>query len=165
MKIEIDLNDILGDEDGAETLQESVRRQVIDGLTTAVKKGVGEQINHAVAKTIQTQIEEYVEKEMPAMLAGIVDSTYIPVNRWGEREREPTTFRKELVKSINENMVYKKTNYSSDANAFTKAVDGVIEENLKSFKAEFQKKVDADFVAHAFQYAQDALKKKLGITG
>lgn len=29
MKIEIDLNDILGDEYGGETLQESARRQVI----------------------------------------------------------------------------------------------------------------------------------------
>lgn len=32
MKVEIDLNNILGNESGAETLADSVRRQVIDSI-------------------------------------------------------------------------------------------------------------------------------------
>ena len=68
-----------------------------------------------------------------------------------------------MLKTIKENMVYKKGNCSSDNNAFTRAVDDVIEEQMKLFKAGFNKKVDADFTAAAMQYATEALKKKLGI--
>ena len=52
MKVEIDLNDILGDEYGAETLQESVRRQVIDNLTLVIKEGVEKKIEAEVARVI-----------------------------------------------------------------------------------------------------------------
>jgi hypothetical protein len=162
MKIEIDLNDILGDESGAETLQDSVRRQVVDSVTETVKNGIGKRIDDAVAKTISAGIKEYLTGEMPNLLANIMDAEYVPVDRYGDRAKT-TTFRKELVKSITENMKYAKTTYSSDKNAFTKAVDEVIEENVKLFKADFNKQVDAQFTAAAMQYATDALKKKLGI--
>lgn len=36
MKIEIDLNEILGDETGVETLADSVRRQVTDKLSREI---------------------------------------------------------------------------------------------------------------------------------
>ena len=163
MKIEIDLNDILGDESGAETLHDSVRRQVVDGMTAAIKKGVGEQINLAVAKTIQVEIEKYVETEMPKFLSELMDTKYMPVDRWGDRQREKTTFRKQLVAAIHENMVYKKANYESDKNVFTKAVDEVISQNVAAFKVEFGKQVDANVVAQTMQYATDTLKKKLGL--
>jgi hypothetical protein len=162
MKIEIDLNDILGDESGSETLQESVRRQVIDSVTTTIKKGVGVQIDAAVSSTISAGIKDYLDNEMPALLSSIMDAEYTPVDRYGDRNK-PTSFRKELVRSIAENMVYKKTTYSSDKNAFTKAVDEVIEENLKLFRTDFEKLVNAGFTASAMEYATNALKKKLGI--
>lgn len=162
MKIEIDLNDILGDEYGAETLQESVRRQVVDGMTAAVKKGVGERINSAVSETINEEIKQYLNKEMPVLLASLMDAEFTPVSRFGEVS-QPTSFRKQLIISITENMQYKKTAYHSDANAFTKAVDAVITSHLETFKADFQKRVDADFTSKALAYATEALKKKLGI--
>lgn len=162
MKIEIDLNDILGDEMGSETLQESVRRQVLDSVTKTVQTGISARIDAAISTTITAAIQEYLNGELPVLLANIMDSEYKPVGRYGEKG-EPTTFRKELVKSINENMVYKRTNYSSEANLFTKAVDAVVEDNLKSFKEEFRKKVDSDYTAYAMAYATEQLKKKLGI--
>lgn len=162
MKIEIDLNDILGDENGAETLQDSVRRQVIDSMTSIIKKGVGSQINEAVSRTISSEIEEYLKTQMPVLLENLMDAQYTPVGRYGDYDK-PTSFRQQLVKSIQENMVYKKTTYSSDRTAFTAAVDSVIEENLKSFKAEFQKQVDAQFTQAAFSYAAESMKKRLGI--
>jgi hypothetical protein len=163
MKIEIDLNDILGDESGAETLQESVRRQVIDSVTANIKKGVGDKIDAAISKTISAGIKEYLDVEMPTLLASIMDAEYTPVDRYGDRDKR-TSFRKELIRSISENMVYKKQTYSSDKNTFTKAVDEVIEENMKLFRADFGKHVDAQFTAAAMQYATDTLKKKLGIS-
>jgi hypothetical protein len=162
MKIEIDLNDILGDENGAETLQDSVRRQVVEHVTQTIRKGVGEKIDAAVSQTISAGIKEYLDGEMPNLMANLMDSEYLPVDRYGDRNK-PTTFRKELIRSITENMQYKKTNYSSDRNAFTKAVDEVIEENVKLFKADFSKQVNAQFTAAAMQYAVNTLKEKLGI--
>lgn len=162
MKIEIDLNDILGDEHGAESLQESVSRQVINAVTSGIQKGITHKIDEAVATTISQSISAYLEREMPGLLANIMDAEYVPVGRYGEKS-SPTSFRRELVRSINENMVYKRANYESDKNAFTKAVDQVVGSNLKEFKAEFQKQVDAQFTAQAMSYAAESLRKKLGI--
>lgn len=162
MKIEIDLNDILGDENGAETLQESVRPQVIDSVSSTVKKGISAKIDAAISETITAAIQTYLDGELPALLANIMDSEYKPVGRYGEKG-DPTTFRKELVKAINENMVYKRAHYDSERNLFTRAVDDVVAENLKAFRAEFQKRVDADYTTYAMAYATEQLKKKLGI--
>lgn len=162
MKIEIDLNDILGDENGSETLQESVRRQVIESVARTTKEGIGRKIDEAVGETIKKGINDYLATEMPSLLANIMDAEFVTVDQWGSRGTT-TSFRKELVKSITANMQYKKTQYSSDKNAFTKAVDEVIEENVKLFKDDFKKQVDAQFTAAAMQYATDVLKKKLGI--
>jgi hypothetical protein len=163
MKIEIDINDILGDESGAETLQESVRRQVIDSVAETIKKGIGERIDHAISVMITDSLNKYLKSEMPKLSRSLMDAEFKPVSRWGETDK-PTSFRKELLKSITENMTYKKTNYSSDRNAFTKAVDEVVEENVKLFKVDFAKHVDAQFTAAAMQCAADTLKKKLGIS-
>jgi len=162
VKIEIDLDDILGDENGAETLQESIRRQVIDSVTATIKKGVGQQIDAAVSSAISTNINDFLKQQMPSLLANIMDTQYEPVGRYGEKA-QPTSFRQELVKVVIENMQYKRANYESDKNVFTKTVDAVIAENVASFKTDFNKKVDAEFTAAAMQYAQEALKKKLGI--
>jgi F0F1-type ATP synthase membrane subunit b/b' len=162
MKIEIDLNDILGDENGAETLQDSVRRQVVESLTASVKKGIQDKIDVAVSQTISACLGEYVKEQIPTLVADLMSAEYTPIGRYGDKGT-PTTFRGELIKAITENMVYKKVNYSSDKNPFTKAVDEVIEQNIQLFKADFSKQVDAQFTASAMQYAQDSLKKKLGI--
>jgi hypothetical protein len=162
MKIEIDLNAILGDEYGAESLQDSVRRQVIDSVTATIKKGVGDKIDQAVSSTISAEISTYLTGALPTLLAEIMEAEYIPVGRYGDRQ-EPTSFRKQLVKTITENMTYVPKAYSSEKNAFTLAVDEVVQSHLKVFKAKFQKKVDADYTAYAMAYATEALKKKLGI--
>ncbi len=162
MKIEIDLNDILGDEYGAETLQESVRRQVIDSVSATVKKGVGDRIDKAVSETISQNLNIYLQKELPALCASIMEAEYTPISDYGSKG-EPTTLRKSLLKTITSSMVYKPTTYSSDKNAFTKAVDAVVESQLAIFKADFNKTVDATFTAAAMQYATHTLKKKLGI--
>ena len=158
MKIEIDLNDILGGETGSETLQESIRRQAIEAITENTKKGISSRIDRAVAETIQEEINTYLKAEMPRLLADIMDAEFRPVSPYGERG-ETTTFRKAVVKAINENMTCRKTQYASETSAFTKAVDGVIADRV----AAFSKQVDAGFTAEAMAYAVNTLKQKLGI--
>lgn len=163
MKIEIDLNDILGDNSGVETLQDSIRQQVVDSFTATIRKSVNTEIEQAVSKTITTEIQTFIKAEMPALMAELLVTEYTPVGRYGEQSK-PTTFRAELVKSITENMVYKRGQYESDKNVFTKAVDAVVSESVNAFKADFHKQVDANYTAEVMALATAALKKKLGIS-
>jgi hypothetical protein len=123
MKIEIGPNDILGDEYGTETLQESVRRQVIENLTRTIKGGIGKKIDIEVARILNEELQKVITEKMPAIVDDVLSAEYIPVDRWGGSKGTPTTFRAELVKAINEQMQYKPARYDSDKNAFTRAVD------------------------------------------
>src|SRR3990167_4475359 len=132
MKIEIDLNDILGDEEKVETIQESIHRQVIENLTKVIKDGIKSKIDNAVSKVIDEQIKEAIKEQMPTLVNGLMNCEYVQVDRWGSSTGIKTTFREQLVKAVNENMVYNKdAQYNSDKNMFTKSVDTVIANNLK----------------------------------
>lgn len=166
MKIEIDLNDILGGGEygePAETLQDSIRRQVIDAIVKSTSDGIKRKINEETSRVINEALQAAVQEQMPALLADLMNAEYVPVDRYGSRAA-PTTFRNEMIKAIQEQMVYKKTSFSSDASAFTKAVDSVISENVNAFKVEFGKQVNSQFVAQAMQYAASEMSKRLGIT-
>lgn len=163
MKIEIDLNEILSDEDyGSETLQESVRRQVVTKLADQIKKGIGDRIDRDVSEVISETLSSSVKELMPNLINDLMSAEYCPITNWGDRG-EPTTFRKQLVKVIHEQMVYKKTSYSSDKNAFTVAVDGVISENIAIFKKDFDKLVNEAFTKECLEYAKKSLSEKLGL--
>ncbi len=164
MKFEIDLNDILGDESGAETLTESVRRQVIEKLTVEVSKGIRARIDAEVARVLSEELQAAVKTQMPALLDDLLNTEYRPVDRWGESTKEATTFRKELVKVVNSQMEYKKTNYASDRNVFTCAVDAVVAENVKAMQKDFDKRVIEMFQKEAFDYAMKAMAVKLQVS-
>jgi ribonuclease D len=163
MKIELDLTDILSDDYGSETLQESIRRQVIQSLTETVQKGIAKKIDHEVEKVINEEIKAAVAAQMPTIVEDLMSAEYTVVDCYGSRSTGPTTFRKELVKEVTTQLVYKKTQYSSDANAFTKAVDAVVASRVQEFKAEFDKQVNSQFVAEAMEYATAKLKQRLGV--
>lgn len=164
MKFEIDLNDLLADEyGGVETLADSVRRQVIEKLTAKVSTGVQAQINTEVSRVLSEELQSAVKHKMPELLNDLLTAEYRPIDRWGERVKESTTFRKELVKEITSQMVYKKTQYSSDRNTFTNAVDSVISESVKGMQQDFDKKIIEMFQKEAFDYATKQMAKKLGV--
>lgn len=164
MKIEIDLNEILGDESGVETLQESVRRQVIEKLSRQIQDGIGNRIDNKISEIINVTIKKSMEELTPSLIGDLMNAEYTPVDRWGSRkDGGPTTFRKELVRSINEEMIYKKASYESDKNTFTKAVDSVVLENVNKLKIGFDKLVNEMFTQACFDYAKNALQKKLGV--
>lgn len=162
MKIEIDLNDILGDENGAETLQESVRRQVIDTLVSRTRDGMNKTIDEAVSQTITATLQAELVSRMPEILNDVLTSEYTPISNYGARG-DPTSFRAELIKGINLQMVYKPSAYSSEKTAFTKAVDDVVAANMGEFKKQFDTLVTKQFVADAMKYATDEMAKRLGL--
>lgn len=162
MKIEIDLNDILGDEFGSETLQESIKRQIVDHLINVSKAAVKDRINSEVAKAIDEEIKMAIKDQMPKIINDLINMEYYPTDKWGNRA-DPITFRNQLLKVLCAEMVYKTQRYESDRNEFTKAVDSIIQDAMKEFKELFKTNVDDIFFKEAVLYATENLKTKLGI--
>lgn len=165
MKIEIDLNDVFRDEDGNpdESLEESVRRQVLERLSGDLRKRLFSRLDEELSAVMNKQLSEAMTEKMPALIDDIMNVTYTPVSTYGQRG-EPTTFRNEIVKSIGANMKYEPKNFSSDENAFTKAVKSVVEAKTGEIKKELLAQIDTRFRQDAMAFAVTELSKRLGLT-
>lgn len=165
MKMEIDLNDIFRDDDGnpEESLEESIRRQVIDRMSGDLRKRLFDRLDHQLSEIMRDQIGAVMTDQMPSLIDDIMNATYVPVSTYGQRS-EPTTFRQEIIKSIAANMKYEPKNYSSDENAFTKAVKSVVEAKTNEIKKELLTQVDTKFRQDAIGFAVTELSKRLGLT-
>jgi hypothetical protein len=164
MEIKIDLHDIFQSEDGdAETLAESIKRQVTDQLIKRYASGITQQIEEHISETISGMIRDAVKDKMPALITEIMDAEYMQVDRYGSR-KGPTSFRAEMIRTIHEEMQYKPDSNSYHKNAYTKTVETLVADMLKTFQTDFNKKVESTFTAAAMEHASHALKKKLGIT-
>lgn len=167
MKIEIDLNDIFGgnDESPGETLQESIRRQVVDTLIRRTSEGIGKIVQEKTAEAIDAMLATEVAKLMPQLVSELMDRPYQQIGRYGERGKT-TTFRDQLLEKIVSEMDYQpaKDGYSRDReNVFTKAVRNVVDTQLAEFKRTFDKTVDTQFVAEALTHATAKLRERMGI--
>jgi hypothetical protein len=163
VKIEIDLNDIFRDDEGPdESLEESVRRQVLDKLSGDLRKRLFERLDVELAAVMKEQVSAVVTEQMPDLINGIMNVTYTPVSSYGVRG-EPTTFRDEIIKSIGANMKYEPKNYSSDENAFTRAVKSIVDVKTNEIKKELLGQVDAKFRQDAMSFAVTELSKMLGL--
>lgn len=164
MKIEIDLDDVFRDGDGnpEESLEQSIRRQVIDRLSGDMKKRMFDKIDAEMARIMNEQIAKLMTEKMPELLDDIMNVTYTPVSTFGQRG-EPTTFRTEIVNSVAKNLVYQPKQYSSDENAFTKAVKSVVEQKTKAIQESIIKHVDEQFKQDAINFAVARLSERLGI--
>ena len=163
MKIEIDLNDILTDEySDSETLGESIKRQIVENLQGRIEKGIKQTIDLEISKFINEQIKEHTTTMMPSIINDLIDMEYTRVGRYGEKEGK-TTFRNELLKTIQEQMVYKRCSYSSDENHYTRAVNDIIKQQVDSFKIEFSKTLDETTVKDTMSYALSKLNERFNI--
>jgi uncharacterized protein (DUF2267 family) len=165
MKIEIDLNDIFRDEDGnpEESLEESVRRQVIDRLSGDLRKRLFSQLDVELSKVMREQIGAVMETQMPSLVDDIMNAEYVPVSDYGQRS-EPTTFRDEIIKSIAKQMKYEPKNYQSDENLFTRAVKSVVQAQTDEIKKALIAEIDTKFQKDAISFAVVELSKRLGLT-
>lgn len=164
MKIEIDLKDILQDDDyGSETLQDSIRRQVIEKIKAEVSTGISRKIDIEISTAIKDMIKESLLGITPGLINGLLDAEYVTVDRYGDRAKEPTTFRKQLVTQIHNEMVYRKANYDSEKNSFTRAVDEVVLQTVSQFKKEYNSLIYSKFTEEALSYATQKLQERLKI--
>ena len=164
MKIEIDLQDILGDEYGdVESLAESIQRQVIDNLTNRVSEGILKKVDNSISELLNKKVEEFAKEQLPSLFDNVIDKEYSIVDRWGSHE-ETTTMRKKLVTVLTDQMVYKSARYDSEKNYFTKNVDEIMSEKMSVFKKDFNTKVDEAFSTEALAYASAKMIEKFKIS-
>lgn len=162
MEIKVNLAEIFDETGEGYSIEEVIKREVIRSITSTIKDGIEKQIKAEVSRVIDETLAETAKGLLPSLVNDLLNAEYFRVGRYGDREKEPTTFRKELIKVVTEQMVYKKTTYAGDRNVFTKAVDDVIAENTKLFQKEFNSIVNADFAKATLEYAISELKKKFG---
>lgn len=164
MKIEIDLENIFRDEDGnpEEGLEESIRRQVVSRLSEDYRKRLFDRFDIELGKIMSAQIETVMAERMPRFVDEILDAEYVPVSSYGQRGT-PTNFRKEIVESIAKNLKYEPKNYSSDENAFTRAVKSVVDAKTKTIKDELTAQIDTKFKQDAIAFAVQQLSDRLGL--
>lgn len=164
MKIEIDLDDIFRDENGVpeESLEESVRRQVIDRLSGDLRKRLFDRLDVQVTQIMNEQIGKVMQEKMPALIDDIMNVEYRPITRFGERG-EPTTFRTEIIKAASTQMVYAPKRYESEENAFTKAVRSIVNAQTKAIQDAILKQVDVQFKEDAIKFAVAKLSERLGL--
>lgn len=165
MKIEIDLENIFHDENGFpdENLEDSIRRQVIERLSGDYRKRLFDRFDIELGTIMRDQISTVMAERMAPFVDSILDAEYVPVSTYGER-KPATTFRAEIIEAIAKNMKYEPKNYSSEENAFTKAVKSVVELKTGEIKKELLAQVDTKFRADAIGFAVTELSKRLGLT-
>lgn len=164
MKIEIDLDNIFRDEEGnpEESLQDSIRRQVVARLTDDYRKRLFKTFDEELSKIMRDQLAVVMKTQMPSLVDDIMNTTYTPISSYGERSA-PTTFRAEIVKSISANLKYEPKNYSHDENAFTKAVKSIVELKTGEIKKALTEQIDTKFRTDAISYAVKELSVRLGL--
>jgi hypothetical protein len=163
MKIEIDLNDIFHDDDyGSETLQESVRRQVVDRIARDFREKIAIKVDDAVSKAVSDTVSLALKETSPRLVADLLDAEYTPVDKYGHKG-EKTTFRSQVLLGIQKDLVYRKENYQSDTNYFTRTIDAVVKEKVDEFRKSFVDKVNASYISETMEFAVKTLKDRLGI--
>ena len=155
MKIEIDTNDMLGDES-------TIREEVISQMVFALKKNMRDTINNSVEAEMSKAMPELVKEKVAGIVEIHLDTEFIPCDRHG-REEKPTTIRKNIADIIQEQCIFKKTGYNSDNNCFTKAILSTVESELKKFKSEFMSLINTKVVSQCADEALKKLKAALGI--
>jgi hypothetical protein len=163
MKIEIDLDDIIGDESGVETLQDSVRRQVVEAITQTIQSGIAKKIDREVSCVIDQEIKSAIQSKMPLIVDELLEAKYVQVDQWGSSTKQQTSVREQLVSNLKAEMVYKKPSSYDKPNTFTAAIDSLVSAKMKEFQSEFNKIVDAQFCKEAFDYAGNKLRERMQI--
>lgn len=164
MKIEINLNDVFQDENGdpSETMEDAVRRQIIERLTGESRERIFKRVDAEIGRILTEKLESAISDKMPSIIDDLMNATYTPVGRYGERGA-PTTFREQLIASITSNMTYAPKTFSHDENAFTKAVRSIVDAKTNEIRKAILEQVDTNFRTDAVKFAAAELSKRLGL--
>lgn len=160
MKIDLDLNDIF-DEEG--DVEDSIKERIIQSITSRIYAKIDRDVSSRVDEILRKGIKEKLDYNLSVLIPDLMDYEFQQVNRYGDKVGEPTTVKDQILKALQSELTFTNARYESDNNAVTKCLHRIIEEQMKGFKVQFDKEVNAMFVKEAMDYATQQVKKKLGI--
>ena len=155
MQITINTADLLGDET---TIRDEVIEQISNALLLNLRKTVAEQVTNI----IQDQLVQQVKFVISDLVNLHLDTEITVTDRYGSEE-ESYTIRNKIASLIAGQLVYKKSNYSSERNAFTGAIDELVNRELKKFQNEFNSMVTKDLLNLCLNEATTKLKLACGV--
>jgi len=164
MKIEITIDDKIFDENGCpnETIQDQVYSAIVEVLSQRLWGAVKNKVDSEIGPRIGSRIQEIANCILPGLAEEVLDTEYKKAPAPGFPP-STTSFRKELLATIGENLIYRRTGTYAEKNVFTRTVDSVVEENMRRFKVEFANTANEQFRAEAMEYVKslEAENKRL----
>ena len=165
MEVKIDLKDLLSQEFESEgSLAELIKDEIVKQVSSSIKEAIEEIVREELRAEIEAFSKDVLEKAKEQVvndLVSITDTEYTPVDKYGGKGK-PTTIRNEIHKTVVEQCVYSRGGYS-DKNEFTRAVDKIVENEVKAFGKTYDTIVNETFTKEALDYATQKLKERLGI--
>lgn len=164
MKIDIDLSEIFDEETG--NVDASIKDVIINTVTQKIYNKIEREISQNVTDILKKGIATHLDKFLTELIPNLMDYEFQETGRYGEVKESKTTVKNKILKSLQEQCVFQaKNSYSGsrDNNPYTNAMLAIIEEQMRHYKPQFDKEVNAMFVKEAMDYAQNKLKEKLGI--
>jgi hypothetical protein len=161
MKIDLDLEEIF-DEEGR--VEDSIKERIILSITNRIYTKIERDIKRQVDELINTGIKEKLNSYLAELIPSLMDYEFQETSPYGEK-KEPITVKNKILRVLQTECQYKesRSGYSGDQNAFTKAMENIIERQMKLFKPEFDKEINAMFIKEAMAFAKKSLQEKLGI--
>ena len=166
MEVKIDLKELLSQEfEGEGTLAVLIKDEIVKQVSSSIKEYIETEVQAELKAEIESFSKDVLEKakvQVVQDLVAIIDTEYTPVDKYGSKGK-PTTIRNEIHKTVIEQCVYNRGGYSSDKSEFTRAVDSIVEKEVKAFGKAYETLVNETFTKEALDYATQKLKERLGI--
>ena len=157
MQITINTQDILGDE---ATIREEVIAQVANALITSMRKDASE----ALKDMLETQLAKVTNEITSEAITMHLDTVFTDTDTYG-RNGKTASVRERIADFVQAQCTFKTSGYNNDKNAFSRAVQEVVEKEVAKFKAEFNSLVTRQVVEQSAEMATQRLRDALGIKG
>ena len=155
MQIIINTAEMLGDET-------TIRDEVIEQVSNVLIRTFKEKVSNAVDVILSEEVSKVGAEIIGQIVNAHLDTVITPTNRYGEQE-QPYTLRNKIAQITAAQCVYKKARYDSDKNAFSIAVDNVIEEELRKFQKEFNSIITKQILEQTMEQGVQRLREAFKI--
>lgn len=115
-----------------------------------------------VQEILTKGIKEKLDTHLETLIPNLMDHEFTEVTSWGEK-RGTFTVKQRILAALEGQCQYKEGGYSYDKNAFSKALDKIVEEKMKNFSAQMKNEIDSKFVKEAMNWAEQKLRERLGV--
>lgn len=160
LNLEIELDWI--DEDS--TLDETVKREIVNRVVKLVKEQVEKSALEKTEKLVHNRIEKLVDKNVNQFFRNYLKQSVAVTDKWGDTVQTYKSL-KELVKEKFDNFLTEKVDKDGRAggyNANMKRIDYLIDVQIKGFAKTFSDETVTKVRKEVEVQLNDSLKKKIG---